>query len=89
MKKNIFIFFTTLSIIVIAGLFIYLNSDNEIPIVYAPNGQIRELPKNTPEVKRPSNIPCIYSLWNNSNEPCGTLENIFEERKLKIFVVNC
>ena len=84
MKKNIFIFFTTSSIIAIAGLFIYFNSDNEIPIVYASNEPIRELPENTPEIKRPSNIPCVYSLWNNSNEPCGTLENIFEERKLNI-----
>ena len=84
MKKNIFIFFTTSSIIAIAGLFIYFNSDNEIPVVYAPNEPIRELPENTPEIKRPSNIPCVYSLWNNSNEPCGTLENIFEERKLNI-----
>ena len=84
MKKNIFIFFTTTFIIAIAGLFIYFNSDNEIPIVYAPNEPIRELPENTPEIKRPSNIPCVYSLWNNSNEPCGTLENIFEERKLNI-----
>ena len=84
MKKNIFIFFITSSIIAVAGLFIYFNSDNEIPIVYAPNEPIRELPENTPEIKRPSNIPCVYSLWNNSNEPCGTLENIFEERKLNI-----
>ena len=84
MKKNTFIFFTTTFIIAIAGLFIYFNSDNEIPIVYAPNEPIRELPENTPEIKRPSNIPCVYSLWNNSNEPCGTLENIFEERKLNI-----
>lgn len=84
MKKNIFIFFTTTFIIAIAGLFIYFNSDNEIPIVYAPNEPIRELPENTPEIKRPSNIPCVYSLWNNSNEPCGALENIFEERKLNI-----
>ena len=51
MKKNIFIFFTTSSIIAIAGLFIYFNSDNEIPIVYAPNEPIRELPENTPEIK--------------------------------------
>lgn len=84
MKKNIFIFFTTSSIVAIAGLFIYFNSDTEIPIVNAPNEPIRELPENTPEIKRPSNIPCVYSLWNNSNEPCGTLENIFEERKLNI-----
>ena len=84
MKKNIFIFFTTFSIIAIAGLFIYFNSDNEIPIIYKPDGPIREFPENTPEIKRPSNIPCIYSLWSNSNEPCGTLENIFEERKLNI-----
>ena len=84
MKRNIFIFLTTFSITVVAGLFIYFSSDKEIPIVYAPNEPIRELPENTPEVKRPSNIPCVYSLWNNSNEPCGTLENIFEERKLNI-----
>ena len=84
MKKNIFIFFTTFSIIAIAGLFMYFNSVNEIPTIYKPDGPIREFPENTPEIKRPSNIPCIYSLWSNSNEPCGTLENIFEERKLNI-----
>ena len=84
MKKNMFIFFITSSITLIIGLFMYINSDSEIPVVYAPDGPIRELPENTPEIKRPSNIPCIYSLWNNSNEPCGSIENIFEERKLNI-----
>ena len=84
MKKNMFIFFITSSITLIIGLFMYINSDSEIPVVYAPDGPIRELPENTPEIKRPSNIPCVYSLWNNLNEPCGTLENIFEERKLNI-----
>ena len=30
---------------------------------------------------RPPNIPCIYSLWKNTNESCGTSENVFEEKK--------
>ena len=84
MKKNIFIFFLTSSVILIIGSFLYINSNSNIPTIYPPDGPIRELPKNTPEVKRPSNIPCIYSLWNNSNEPCGSLENIFEEKKLNV-----
>jgi len=84
MKKNMFIFFIISFIILIIGLFMYINSNSEIPLIYAPDGPIRELPENTPEIKRPSNIPCIYSLWNNSNEPCGSIENIFEERKLNI-----
>ena len=84
MKKNIFIFFITSSVIIVIGSFLYINSNSEIPTIYPPDGPIRELPKNTPEVKRPSNIPCVYSLWNNSNEPCGSLENIFEEKKLNV-----
>ena len=84
MKKNIFIFFITSSVIIVIGSFLYINSNSEIPTIYPPDGPIRELPKNTPEVKRPSNIPCVYSLWNNSNEPCGSLESIFEERKLNV-----
>lgn len=84
MKKNIFIFFITSSVVIVIGSFLYINSNNEIPTIYPPDGPIRELPKNTPEVKRPSNIPCVYSLWNNSNEPCGSLESIFEERKLNV-----
>ena len=84
MKKNIFIFFITSSVIIVIGSFLYVNSNSEIPTIYPPDGPIRELPKNTPEVKRPSNIPCVYSLWNNSNEPCGSLESIFEERKLNV-----
>ena len=84
MKKNIFIFFITFSVIIIIGSFLYINSNSQIPTIYPPDGPIRELPKNTPEVKRPSNIPCVYSLWNNSNEPCGSLESIFEERKLNV-----
>ena len=84
MKKNIFIFFLTSSVILIIGSFLYINSNSDIPTIYPPDGPIRELPKNTPEVKRPSNIPCVYSLWNNSNEPCGSLENIFEEKKLNV-----
>ena len=84
MKKNIFIFFLISSVIIIIGFFLYINSNSDIPTIYPSDGPIRELPKNTPEVKRPSNIPCIYSLWNNSNEPCGSLENIFEEKKLNV-----
>ena len=84
MKNNIFIFFLISSVIIIIGFFLYINSNSDIPTIYPPDGPIRELPKNTPEVKRPSNIPCIYSLWNNSNEPCGSLENIFEEKKLNV-----
>ena len=84
MKKNIFIFFITSSVVIVIGSFLYINSNNEIPTIYPPDGPIRELPKNTPEVKRPSNIPCVYSLWNNSNEPCGSVENIFEEKKLNV-----
>ena len=84
MKKNIFIFFITSSVVIVIGFFLYINSNSEIPTIYPPDGPIRELPKNTPEVKRPSNIPCVYSLWNNSNEPCGSLESIFEERKLNV-----
>ena len=84
MKKNIFIFFITSSVVIVIGSFLYINSNSEIPTIYPLDGPIRELPKNTPEVKRPSNIPCVYSLWNNSNEPCGSLESIFEERKLNV-----
>ena len=84
MKKNILIFLIIFSVIIIIGFFLFINSDSTIPTVYAPNEPIRELPKNTPELKRPSNIPCVYSLWSNSTEPCGTLENIFEDKKLNL-----
>ena len=82
MKKNILIFLTIFSITLIIGFFLFINSESSIPTVYAPNRPIRELPKDTPELKRPSNIPCVYSLWSNSTESCGTLENIFEDKKL-------
>ncbi|MBT4695557.1 MAG: hypothetical protein HOB71_01725, partial [Alphaproteobacteria bacterium] len=59
----------------------YLNSGTAIPILYSPEGPIRELPIDAPEMHRPPNIPCIYSLWKNNNESCGTSENIFEEKK--------
>ena len=68
-------------LITTVGFIIYLNSESPIPVVYAPKGSIRELPLNTPEMDRPSNIPCIYSLWKDSNESCGTSEYIFEEKK--------
>jgi hypothetical protein len=68
-------------LITIVGFIIYLNSESPIPVVYATKGSIRELPLNTPEMDRPSNIPCIYSLWKDSNESCGTSEYIFEEKK--------
>ena len=71
----------TFFIVTIAGSIIYLNSETPIPILYSPEGPIRELPIDTPEMHRPPNIPCIYSLWKNNNESCGTSENIFEEKK--------
>ncbi len=71
----------TFFLVTIAGFVIYLNSETPIPVLYSPEGPIRELPTNVPEMHRPENIPCIYSLWKNNNESCGTSENIFEEKK--------
>ena len=48
MKKNIFIFFITSSVVIVIGFFLYINSNSEIPTIYPPDGPIRELPKNTP-----------------------------------------
>jgi hypothetical protein len=46
----------TFFIVTIAGSIIYLNSETPIPILYSPEGPIRELPIDTPEMHRPPNI---------------------------------
>ena len=66
----------TFFLVTIAGSIMYLNSGTAIPILYSPEGPIRELPNDAPEMHRPPNIP-----WKNNNESCGTSENIFEEKK--------
>ena len=83
MNKSYFIIIATTTLVIAAGFFIYLNTEKKIPIIFSPDGPLRELPANAPEMVRPLNIPCIYSLWKNSDESCGSSENIFEEKKLK------
>ena len=78
----------TFFLVTIAGFVIYLNSETPIPVLYSPEGPIRELPTNVPEMHRPENIPCIYSLWKNNNESCGTSENIFEEKHILHMIKN-
>ena len=82
MNKSYFIIIATTTLVIVVGFFLYLSTENKIPTIYPPDGPVRELPANVPELVRPSSIPCIYSLWKNSNESCGSSENIFEAKKL-------
>ena len=82
MNKSYFIIIATTTLVIVVGFFLYLSTENKIPTIYPPDGPVRELPANVPELVRPSSIPCIYSLWKNSNESCWSSENIFEEKKL-------
>ena len=82
MIKSYFIIIATTALVVVSGFLIYLSTEKKIPVIYPLDGPLRELSSNAPEMVRPSNIPCIYSLWKNSNESCGSSENIFEEKKL-------
>ena len=89
MNNKYLIVFLTFLFFITVGFIIYLNSSSDIPVVYGSSDPIRELPSNVPELVRPSSIPCIYSLWKNSNESCGSSENIFEEKKLIINIFHC
>ena len=52
----------TFFIVTIAGSIIYLNSETPIPILYSPEGPIRELPIDTPEMHRPPNILSLIHI---------------------------
>ena len=81
MNNKYLIVFLTFLFFITVGFIIYLNSSSDIPVVYGSSDPIRELPSNAPQMDRPPNIPCIYSLWKNPNESCGPSENVFEEKK--------
>ena len=88
MNNKYLIVFLTFLFFITVGFIIYLNSSSDIPVVYGSSDPIRELPSNAPQMDRPPNIPCIYSLWKNTNESCGTSENVFEEKHIIHMIKN-